>query len=336
MINFGIVGLGRIGKVHLSNIQRYCKDAQVVAGCSINHDKKAFLHQNGVEKHYTTLVDMLADKAIDAVVIASPTAFHYEHILLAAEAGKHVFCEKPIDLSIAHVKKVVETIEATGIHFMVGFNRRFDPHVLQLKNAIKNGKTGSPQIVKITSRDPGPPPLDYIKTSGGLFLDMAIHDFDMARYLVADEVVRVHSTGTIFGNLPLAQYEDIDTAVTTLMFKGGAMAVIDNSRNSCYGYDQRIEVFGAKGMYGTKNIVEDALFYRDGDGYHSARPQHFFMERYADSYRNIIHHFVEGLINEKKPSITAQDGLAALSIALAAKQAVKQKQAVDTIHPAIN
>ena len=309
-------------------MQLYCPDAQVVAACRVSDDKKDFLRQNRVENTFDTYEEMVNSPSIDAVIIASPTAFHYEHILLAAKAGKHIFCEKPIDLSYEKVENVVAEVAAAGIHFMLGFNRRYDPNVLRLKQAIDEGKTGSPQIVKITSRDPGPPPLDYIKTSGGLFLDMAIHDFDMARYLVGDEVVQVQSNGRVFGSLPVDQYDDIDTAVTTLIFKGGCMVQIDNSRNSSYGYDQRLEVFGEKGMYGMKNIFEDSVFARDAQGYHSARTKHFFIERYEASYRNIIKSFVEAVSKDQSPEVTARDGLAALTIALAAKQSLKENKPV--------
>tara|TARA_A100001011_G_scaffold133880_1_gene141171 strand:+ start:158 stop:1159 length:1002 start_codon:yes stop_codon:yes gene_type:complete len=327
-INFGIVGLGRIGKIHLTNVQLYCPNAQVVAACRVSDDKKDFLHQNRVERYFDTYEQMVNDPDIHAVIIASPTAFHYEHILLAAQAGKHIFCEKPIDLSYDKVQHVVAEVAAARVHFMVGFNRRFDPNVLKLKQAIDQGKTGTPQIVKIVSRDPGPPPLDYIKTSGGLFLDMAIHDFDMARYLVGDEVVQVQSNGTVFGSLPVDQYDDIDTAMTTLIFKNGCMAQIDNSRNSSYGYDQRLEVFGAEGMYAMKNIFEDSVFAQDANGYHSARTKYFFIERYEASYRKIIQSFVTTLSNNQPSEVTAEDGLAALSIAMAAKKSLKENNPI--------
>jgi myo-inositol 2-dehydrogenase/D-chiro-inositol 1-dehydrogenase len=328
MIKFGIVGLGRIGKIHLSTVQHYCPDAQVIAASPVKPKHQTFLKENGVTLHFETFEEMVQHPSIDAVIIASPTAFHYEHILLAAQAGKHIFCEKPIDLAYNKVKTVKATVAAAGIHFMVGFNRRFDPHIQQLKAAIDKGKTGSPRIVKITSRDPAPPPLEFIKHSGGIFLDMAIHDFDMARYLLDDEVVQVSSTGNIFGDLPLAQYDDIDTAVTTLIFKKGCMVQIDNSRYSAYGYDQRLEVFGESGMVATQNILEDAVQITDESGHHTARSKHFFVERYSDSYRNILMDFIATLKNKQAPSISADDGLAALVIAMAAKQSAKENRPI--------
>jgi len=328
MINFGIVGIGRIGKIHLSNIQRFCPDAQIVAACPVKGEHKAFLKENGVALYLDTFEEMLQVPKLDAVIIASPTAFHYEHILQAAQAGKHIFCEKPIDLDYEKVKNVAEVVAKAGIHFMVAFNRRFDPHIQQLKEAVDSGKVGSPRILKMTSRDPEPPPLDFVKHSGGLFMDMTIHDFDMARYLTGDEVVEVSANGGVFGDVPVDQYDDIDTAVVTLIFKKGCMVQIDNSRYCSYGYDQRIELFGEKGRVATQNVLEDSVVTVDALGHHHARAKYFFIERYADSYRNILMNFVETLQNKQTPSISAKDGLAALAIAMAAKQSLKENRPI--------
>ena len=238
MINFGIVGLGRIGKVHLSNVQNHCLNAKVIAACSVKSKHKEFLKDNGVELYYNDYKQMIQEAQIDAVIIASPTALHYDHIIMAAGAGKHIFCEKPVDLNYDKVKIVSETVATAGIHFMLGFNRRFDPHIIQLKKAIDNGEAGVPRIVKITSRDPQPPPIDFIKNSGGLFFDMSIHDFDMARYLVDDEVVQVTANGKVFGDLDMEKYGDIDTAVITLIFKKGCFfwCRLGNSSNCAFNF----------------------------------------------------------------------------------------------------
>jgi myo-inositol 2-dehydrogenase / D-chiro-inositol 1-dehydrogenase len=328
MINFGIVGIGRIGKIHLSNVQRYCPNAQILAACPASAEHKTFLKENGVALHFDTFEEILQVPKLDAVIIASPTAFHYEHILQAAQAGKHIFCEKPIDLEYEKVKNVAQVVAHAGIHFMVAFNRRFDPHIQQLKEAVDTGKVGSPRILKITSRDPQPPPLDFVKHSGGLFMDMTIHDFDMARYLIGDEVAEVHAHGAVFGDIPVDQFDDIDTAVVTLIFKKGCMVQIDNSRYCSYGYDQRIELFGEKGRVATQNVLEDSVVTVDASGHHHARAQYFFIERYADSYRNILMNFVETLQNKQPPSISAKDGLAALAIAMAAKQSLKENRPI--------
>ena len=324
MLNFGIVGLGRIGKVHISNVQRYCNNAKVIAASPVKPKHKEFLNENKVELHFDHYHQMIKEPNLDAVIIASPTAFHFDHILLAAKAGKHIFCEKPVDLDYEKVKTISETVESVGIHFMLGFNRRFDPNIMQLKKAIKMGKVGTPRIIKITSRDPEPPPIDFIKNSGGLFLDMTIHDFDISRYLIEDEVVQVTANGRVFGDLEMEKYDDIDTAVITLIFKKGCMVQIDNSRYCSYGYDQRIEVFGEKGMVATQNILEDKIITADELGHHNSRAKFFFIERYTDSYRNELIDFVATLQNKKAPSVSVKDGLASLAIAIAAKRSLQE------------
>ena len=331
MLNFGIVGLGRIGKIHLTNVQRYIPNAKVIAACPVKKKDESFLKLNGVNLHFESYDEMMKIKNIDAVIIASPTAFHFDHIKIAAREGKHIFCEKPIDLSYEKVEMVRELIEKSGIQFMVGFNRRFDPHINQLKSAYDNGQVGNARILKITSRDPIPPSLDFVKNSGGLFLDMTIHDFDMARYIVDDEVIQVTSNGNIFGDLQLKEYDDIDTAVITLIFKKGCMVQIDNSRYCAYGYDQRIEVFGENGRLTTNNILENSVQISDSSGHHAARAKYFFIERYVESYKNILVNYVQNLLENKPSSVTVEDGLAALSIAIAAKKSLLKNQPITII-----
>ena len=328
MIKFGIVGLGRIGKVHLLNVQRFCDNAQIVAACPVHSEHLDFLQTQGVTEHFDSFDEMLELADIDAVIIASPTAFHFEHIVKAARANKHIFCEKPIDLNFEKVNEIVSIVETSGIKFMLGFNRRFDPHVMQLKASVKAGKAGAARVLKISSRDPAPPPVEFVKHSGGLFLDMSIHDFDMSRYLVGSEVKEVIAHGAVFGDLPLQDYDDIDTAVITLIFENGCMVQIDNSRYNSYGYDQRIEYFGEKGSISTQNLKENEVLIADKDGYHTARAKHFFIERYEESYRNIMIDFVNHLDRGSSPTVTANDGLKALKIALAVKQSFKEKRAV--------
>ena len=331
MLNFGIVGLGRIGKIHLTNVQRYIPNAKVIAACPVKKKDESFLKLNGVNLHFESYDEMMKIKDIDAVIIASPTAFHFDHIKIAAREGKHIFCEKPIDLSYEKVEMVRELIDKSGIQFMVGFNRRFDPHINQLKSAYDNGQVGNARILKITSRDPKPPSLDFVKNSGGLFLDMTIHDFDMARYIVDDEVIQVTSNGNIFGDLQLKEYDDIDTAVITLIFKKGCMVQIDNSRYCAYGYDQRIEVFGENGRLTTNNILENSVQISDSSGHHAARAKYFFIERYVESYKNILVNYVQNLLENKPSSVTVEDGLAALSIAIAAKKSLLKNQPITII-----
>lgn len=328
MIKIGIVGLGRIGKVHLFNIQQLISGASVIAACSRSEKSLEYAKKHSVKGLFTSFDDMLSEGGIDAVIIASPTALHFEHLKLAIAAGKHIFCEKPIDLSIENVKEIKSLLDANPVKFMVGFNRRYDPNVLKIKKELNEGRLGAPQSVKIISRDPGPPPMEYIKTSGGLFLDMAIHDFDLARYLMNSEITEVYSTASVLGDLPLETVEDVDTAVTILKFKNKGFATIENSRNSTYGYDQRIEVFGEKGLLSAQNKSDDSVYFANNSGFHKPKPVGFFIERYKESYINILDSFVQCLEQNKDLELTFQDGLQSLAISLAAKKSSKQNRTV--------
>jgi len=328
MIKIGIVGLGRIGKVHLFNIQQLISGASVIAACSRSEKSLEYAKQYSVKGLFTSFDDMLSEGGIDAVIIASPTALHFEHLKLAIAAGKHIFCEKPIDLSIENVKEIKSLLDANPVKFMVGFNRRYDPNVLKIKKELNEGRLGALQSVKIISRDPGPPPMEFIKTSGGLFLDMAIHDFDLARYLMNSEITEVYSTASVFGDLPLETVEDVDTAVTILKFKNKGFATIENSRNSTYGYDQRIEVFGEKGLLSAQNKSDDSVYFANNSGFHRPKPVGFFIERYKESYINILDSFVQCLEQNKDLELTFQDGLQSLAISLAAKKSSKQNRTV--------
>lgn len=328
MIKIGIVGLGRIGKVHLFNIQQLISGASVIAACTRSEKSLEYAKKHSVKGLFTSFDDMLSEGGIDAVIIASPTALHFEHLKLAIAAGKHIFCEKPIDLSIENVKEIKSLLDANPVKFMVGFNRRYDPNVLKIKKELNEGRLGALQSVKIISRDPGPPPMEFIKTSGGLFLDMAIHDFDLARYLMNSEITEVYSTASIFGDLPLETVDDVDTAVTILKFKNKGFATIENSRNSTYGYDQRIEVFGEKGLLSAQNKSDDSVYFANNSGFHKPKPVGFFIERYKESYINILDSFVQCLEQNKDLELTFQDGLQSLAISLAAKKSSKQNRTV--------
>jgi myo-inositol 2-dehydrogenase/D-chiro-inositol 1-dehydrogenase len=328
MIKIGIVGLGRIGKVHLFNIQQLISGASVIAACSRSEKSLEYAKKHSVKGLFTSFDDMLSEGGIDAVIIASPTSLHFEHLKLAIAAGKHIFCEKPIDLSIENVKEIKSLLDANPVKFMVGFNRRYDPNVLKIKKELNEGRLGAPQSVKIISREPGPPPMEFIKTSGGLFLDMAIHDFDLARYLMNSEITEVYSTASIFGDLPLETVDDVDTAVTILKFKNKGFATIENSRNSTYGYDQRIEVFGEKGLLSSQNKSDDSVYFANNSGFHRPKPVGFFIERYKESYINILDSFVQCLEQNKDLELTFQDGLQSLAISLAAEKSSKQNRTV--------
>ena len=323
-INIAIVGIGRIGKIHLNNMLRYFPEANVLAVADLNYPAADFKKEFPNLSFSSDPTDLFANKQIDAVVICTPTSSHAAMIEMAIQSGKHLFCEKPVDLSLQRTKALVEKAEAAGIKMMLGFNRRFDPDFLTAYKNIRSGRIGDVQVVKITSRDPGLPPLDYIKNSGGLFMDMAIHDFDMARYLMGKEVKEVYAKGLVLVDPKVKEAGDIDTALTNLLFEDGSYAVIDNSRKAVYGYDQRVEVFGSKGMIQVENNLHNRNVVFDAEGIHQSLPLDFFMDRYAASYLNEMRYFVDSLVNEAPLPVGGLDGLKATLIAVAAKKSVEE------------
>lgn len=327
-IKVGIIGVGRMGQIHLDNLCLKFQNVEVMAISDVMEESKKFADQYGVSKFYKDCNDLISDPEIEAVVISSPTDQHAYNIMTAAKAGKDIFCEKPMDLSLDMVKKVLKIVETSGVKFMLGFNRRFDPNFLKIKSLIDDGKVGEPQIVKITSRDPGPPPISYIKSSGGMFLDMTIHDFDMARFMTNSVVKDVFAVGRNLVDPEIGKAGDIDTAVITLTFENGAIATIDNCRKAIYGYDQRVEVFGSKGMAGTHNNTPDNHYYYDQNGQSASLPLHFFMDRYIPSYFNEMREFVDCLIADTKPKVGGEDGLISLAIGLAANLSMKENRVV--------
>ena len=327
-LRFGIVGLGRMGKIHFDNINLNIKQATILGVSNLNPENKKWVKERSDAKIYDHYDKMVRDSKIDAIIISSPTSFHIEHINIALKAGKAIFCEKPVELSFKKVKLIKDSIKDSKVPFMVGFNRRYDQSMQKIKKSIKNGTIGTPQIIGITSRDPAPPDINYLKTSGGLFLDMAIHDFDMACFLNENPVESVYSTGSVFGDKQIENLGDVDTAVTTLNFENGSIATINNSRKAAYGYDQRVEVFGDLGMCATNNQLPDNHFISDKNGIHTPRPIGFFLERYADSYRSIIKEFISCLIEKREMPNGINAGLNSLHISLAAKKSLQEKRVV--------
>jgi myo-inositol 2-dehydrogenase/D-chiro-inositol 1-dehydrogenase len=265
---------------------------------------------------------------VEAVAICTPTNTHYQITLDAAAARKHIFCEKPIDLSVDKIKEINARVRAHGVQLMVGFNRRFDPDFLKVREIVKSGRIGEPQVLKITSRDPSPPPEAYIRVSGGIFLDMTIHDFDMARYLMGSDVTEVYARATVLVDPVFEKAGDWDTAVVTLTFANGALGTIDNSRKAVYGYDQRAEVFGSEGMVAISNNTPDRHICLDRTGAHSSLPLNFFMDRYTESYCREMQAFVEAVQAHKPVPVTGHDGLMAVVIGLAAAKSARENRPV--------
>lgn len=322
-----IAGLGRIGKIHLDNLMQM-PNVEVVAATDPDANGLKYAKDKGILYTTDTFEKMLGITKIDAMLICSPTDTHADYVELAAKAGIHVFCEKPLDLSVKRVIEVLEVVRENNVKLMLGFNRRFDKEFRKVRELIKNNAVGQPHLVKITSRDPGAPPVSYIEKSGGLFLDMTIHDFDMARYVVDNEIVEVYAKGAVLVDPAIGAAGDIDTAVVTLTYTDGSMAVIDNSREASYGYDQRVEVFGSKGMVQSNNNFHDSHKLYNKQGIHAALPLHFFLERYQEAYKTEMQDFTKGLSNGIKMPVDGNDGLQSLKIGLAAIKSLKENRPV--------
>ena len=316
-----IIGLGRIGKIHLGNLQAI-DEVEIVGICDPTDEAKVFSNKAGLTFYQKDFTDVAGEVQADAIVICSPTDTHANYVSIAAKKGIDVFCEKPLDLSLEKVKEVLKTVNESKIKLMLGFNRRFDSEFQSVKEKIIKGHIGDIHTIKITSRDPSPPPINYIKSSGGMFLDMTIHDFDMIRYLTNKEIVEVYAKGDALVNPEIAKAGDIDTAIINLTFEDGSMAVIDNCRKAVYGYDQRVEVFGSKGMVQSKNKFDKYTLTYSENGVTSALPQHFFLERYADAYKKEIDHFIDCIRHKKTPEVSGFDGLMSLVLGLCAKESL--------------
>lgn len=330
MIKVGIIGAGRIGKVHSQSICNLVKNAKVktIADPCMNEELSAWAKSLGIENTTKDYKEILADREIDAVLICSSTNTHSGISIEAIEAGKHVFCEKPIDHDIDNIKKVIQALEGKKLKYQVGFNRRFDHNFAAVRKAVEEGKIGEPHIIKITSRDPQPPSAEYAAVSGGMFLDMTIHDFDMARFLVNSDAEEIFVQAAVLVDPAIGQAGDIDTAVITMKMKNGAIAVIDNSRKAAYGYDQRAEVFGSGGMVATVNDTPSTAVLSNEHGITAEKPLYFFLERYMDSFAKEINSFVEAIINDTNTPVGVLDGLKPVLMGLAAKKSVAEHRVV--------
>lgn len=328
-LNIGIIGAGRIGKVHMQSITYNVPTAKVLGITDVFKDGlQELADKYGIEKVYDDYKEMLADKDIDAVLVCSSTDTHADISIEAAKAGKHVFCEKPVDLTPEKVQAVIDAVAEAGVKLQVGFNRRFDHNFAHVKNLINDGKVGNLELIKITSRDPEPPPAEYAAVSGGMFLDMTIHDFDMARFLAGSDVTEVYASATCLVDPAIGEAGDVDTAIINLKFANGALGVIDNSRRAAYGYDQRIEVFGSMGAAMASNDTPTNVTVMDSNGVTTDKPLYFFLERYMQSFRDEMVQFVDAVLNDKPTPTTGNDGLNSILVALAAKKSVKEGRPV--------
>ena len=320
MLKIGLLGAGRIGQVHAAAISAH--PDSVLAAVSDVYVPAAEALATPYDAAVKSSDEIIADSAIDAVLVATSTDTHSDLIEAATRAGKAVLCEKPVDLSLARARVCLANAEQTGQPVMVGFNRRFDPNFALIKEGLAAGEIGKAELLSITSFDPAPPPVSYIKVSGGLFRDMMIHDFDMANFIMGEAPVSISATGSCVVDPEIGAAGDIDTAIVTLTYADGKLAVIKNSRRAGYGYDQRLEVLGADGLLQANNMLESSVVKSTTDGVVSAKPTYFFLERYMPAYRAEWAAFVEAMQANNPMPVTLEDGVQALAMAEAAKQSL--------------
>jgi len=316
MIKIGIIGCGRIGQVHANSLRNIENASLVAVADASSAAAEACAQRFGATAR--DVQDVLSAKDIDAVVIATSTATHFDMIHGAAAARKAIFCEKPIDLSSDRVRLCISAIEEAGVPFMTAFNQRFDPHFGALRQRVVDGEIGDVETISITSRDPAPPPPSYVKGSGGLFRDMMIHDLDMARFILGEEPTTVYAVGSNLIDPAIREAGDVDTAAVVLTTASGRICQITNSRRTTYGYDKRLEVHGAKGMLRVSNVLENLVESASGTGFETPRAQPFFLERFGAAYLAEMKHFVDAVSSGARPKPDAQDGLRAQLIADAA------------------
>jgi len=328
-VNIGVIGAGRISYIHCRNLRFNIPEANIlmISDIKIQAAKKYADEFNisDITEDYRKIIE---NPGIDAVVICSSSDTHSFMIEEAAQAGKHIFCEKPIDLNLEKINRALKAVEKSGVKLQVGFNRRFDPNFQKARKIIQSGKIGELNILKITSRDPKPQSFEYLKTCGGIFFDMTIHDFDMARFLSRSEVEEVYVIGGVLVHPFFKECGDLDTAAITLKFKNGAIGVIDNCRRAVYGYDQRAEIFGSKGMINVGNKLIDTVELSDSKNTTKALLPYFFMERYGDSFINEMKEFVQCIIKDTSPSVTGIDGKMPVILAMASKLSYENNRPV--------
>jgi myo-inositol 2-dehydrogenase/D-chiro-inositol 1-dehydrogenase len=328
-LTIGLVGAGRIGKVHAATLAYRIPAAriQAIADIDLAAAQRAATTFNvpTVSTDYRTLLE---DDAIDAIVICSGTDTHARFTKEAAEAGKHIFCEKPIAHSLAEIDKALAAVAKAGVKLQVGFNRRFDASYRRVRDAVESGEIGQPALLHITSRDPAPPPVSYVKISGGMFLDMTIHDFDMARFLIGSEVEEVYVQAGVTVDPAIGEAGDVDTAVIMLRFANGVIGTIDNCRRASYGYDQRVEILGSKGAISTMNNYPNAAIVSDAASVRRDLPLNFFMDRYTESFATEMASFVDSVLQDKPVLVSGQEGRPPVVMGLAAARSYREARPV--------
>lgn len=328
-LNLGVIGAGRIGRLHAINLVTRVPEVSVTGiadvALSAAQDTAKQLH---IPKATADYRELLADPTVAAVVICSSTDTHAQIIIEAAQAGKHIFCEKPIDHDLKKIDAALAAVEKAGVKLQIGFNRRFDANYRRVREAVERGEIGTPHLLHIISRDPAPPPIEYVKVSGGIFLDMTIHDFDMARFLIGSEVEEVYTAAGVMVDPAIGEAGDVDTAVITLKFASGVIGTIDNSRKAVYGYDQRAEVFGSGGSASTGNVYANTAIISTGEHIRRDLPLYFFLERYNESYVEEIRAFVDAVLKDTPVPVGGLDGRIPVVMGLAARRSYLENRPV--------
>ena len=325
-VDLAIVGFGRIGRIHADNIlSMQHANLKMIVDPILDSDEE--LKRRGIQQS-KNIADLFSLQKIDGVIICSPSNYHVEQIKELSKATKNIFCEKPLGLSIKEIMEVKSLVESKNLNLHIGFNRRYDPDFSSLKSSIVSGDIGILHMIKIISRDPSPPPISYIEKSGGMFLDMTIHDFDMVKYLSGVEISEVYAKGDCFIDPEIKKANDVDTAVINITLRNGVLATIQNSRKAVYGYDQRIEVLGSKGTLIVGNKLLHGVIKGTKDGFTSANPKNFFIDRYKESYQIEIADFIRSLSGEAVDHASVEDGLHALKIGLAANKSLLQNKPI--------
>ncbi len=328
-LHVGIIGAGRIGKVHAETMAFRLPAAVPMAITDLNRAAAEDVAARcGIAKVTQTSDEILADPAIEAVLICSSTSTHADLVIQAAEAGKHIFCEKPLDHSLAKIDRALDAVAKAGVKLQIGFNRRFDANFARVRRAIASGEIGTPHLMHIISRDPAPPPASYVKVSGGIFLDMTIHDFDMARFLVGDEVEEVYTAAGVMVDPEIGAAGDLDTALVVLRFRNGVIGTIDNSRKAVYGYDQRVEILGSAGSIATGNCYPNQAVISTANEVRRDLPLNFFMDRYTESFAEELRSFVEAVVEGKPTPVTGIDGRHPVVIGMAARKSYDEHRPV--------
>jgi myo-inositol 2-dehydrogenase/D-chiro-inositol 1-dehydrogenase len=325
----GIIGAGRIGRVHAETLAFHLPQAKIVAIADVNLQAAQTLAAHcSIPKVIASAEEILGDPAIEAVLICSSTDTHAELIAAAARAGKHIFCEKPIAFSLDKIDNALAAVKAAGVQLQIGFNRRFDANFARVRQAVVSGEIGKPSLMHIVSRDPAPPPLSYIRASGGIFMDMTIHDFDMARFLIGDEVDEIYTSAGVMVDPEIGAAGDLDTALIVMRFRNGVIGTIDNSRKAVYGYDQRVEILGSAGKIETDNCYPNQATVSSGKSVYKDLPLNFFMQRYTESFAAELQSFAQAVLQNRTTEVTGIDGRIPVVMAMAARKSYDEHRPV--------